>query len=227
MSAFSFGPPLFRDRRDAGQRLASALAERGEEPGIVFGLARGGVPVATEVADALDAPLDAIAVRKIGHPHHPEFALGAVAANGPVFFHDLRGVDAGARPSVRQLIEEKERDAVALDERLHAEVPALDPAGRTCTLVDDGLATGATMIASCRWARARGASRVIAAIPVASVAGANHVRTEADAVVCPHEVDDFWAVSIWYRDFGSTDESEVIELLGAARSSADAADRER
>jgi predicted phosphoribosyltransferase len=216
MSPFSAGPPLFADRRDAGRVLASALADSGEDPGIVFGLARGGVPVAAEIASALGAPMDALAVRKIGHPQHPELALGAVASDGPVFFHALRGVDARARPEMRSLIERKREDAKALDERLHADVAALDPRGGPCTLVDDGLATGATMIAACRWARERGASRVIAAIPVGSDLGIASLRAEADIVVCPNARDDFWAVSLWYRDFPSTDESEVIALLRAA-----------
>lgn len=219
MSPFSTGAPLFADRRDAGRVLASALTESGEDPGVVFGLARGGVPVAAEVSGALGAPLDAIAVRKIGHPEYPELALGAVAADGPVVFHDVRGVDADtrARPAVRSLIERKQREAKMLDERLHADVPALDPRGSPCMLVDDGLATGATMIAACRWARERGASRVVAAFPVGSDLGVAELRAEADAVICPHARDDFWAVSLWYRDFPPTDESEVIALLHAAR----------
>lgn len=217
MTPYGVGPPIYLDRRDAGRRLAAAVSAAGEAPGTILGLARGGVPVAAELARSLSAPLDAIAVRKIALPDQPEFALGAVAANGPVYFPDALALRGRARRYVEALISRTEADALALDGRLHADVEPLHVGGGPCTLVDDGLATGATMIAACRWARVMGASRVIAAMPVASRAGADDVSAECDTVVCPHEVDDLRAVSVWYRDFRATPEAGVIALLQEAR----------
>jgi putative phosphoribosyl transferase len=213
-------PPLFDDRRDAGRRLARELARLRDDHPIVYGLARGGVAVAAEVARALGAPLDALAVRKVGHPQQPELALGAVAAGGPVVLHELGWLDEGARHDLVARAEAAAADARAMDERLHAGVERLEPGGAVCLLVDDGLATGATMLAACRWARARGAARVVAAVPVAARETAELLRTEADEVVCPNVVDGLWAVGVWYGDFGQTTEDEVRDLLRAGRPAA-------
>ncbi|MGD9694112.1 MAG: phosphoribosyltransferase [Thermoleophilia bacterium] len=210
-------PEPFEDRGEAGELLASrvaALVAPSPGPLLVYGLARGGVPVAARVARRLGAPLDALAVRKIGHPLRPELALGAVAAGGPVV---MARPPALARASRDRLAAEAAAAAARLDARLHAETPALDPEGAACVLVDDGLATGASMVAACRWARSAGARRVIAAAPVASREGADALRAEADQVVCVHEIDRFIAVGAWYRDFGQVDEGRVLACLRAAR----------
>lgn len=217
MTVFQDGPALFEDRADAGRRLAREMGDPPEGRVVVYGLARGGVPVAAEVARTLGAPLDALVVRKVGHPLHEEYALGAVTADGPPFMRELRGLDGRAVSRLRARVQAASAQAHAMDERLHQDVDRLDPSGATCVLVDDGLATGATMVAACRWARGHGASRVVAAVPVAARESVDALRAEADEVVCPYPVDNFWAVSIWYADFGQTGEDEVRALLRAGR----------
>lgn len=219
------GPVLFEDRADAGRRLASAMDSPVEGEVVVYGLARGGVPVAAEVARALGVPLDTLVVRKVGHPLGEEYALGAVTADGPPFLRELRGLDGRGAPELRRRVQAAAAQARAMDERLHRDVGPLDPSGRTCLLVDDGLATGATMVAACRWARAHGASRVVAAVPVGARDSVDALRAEADEVVCPYAVYDFWAVSIWYADFGQTSEDEVRGLLRAGRASGTGGER--
>jgi predicted phosphoribosyltransferase len=206
--------PLFADRREAGRELAAALeSERG--PGlVVVGLARGGVEVAAEVARVLGAPLDVVAVRKVGHPWQPEYGLGAVTPNGGVYLRDAGGL---TDEQLSAIVERTRASAGRLDRRLHADHPALDLTGRTALLVDDGLATGATMIAALGWAHAKGAGRVVAAVPVGAAESLSSLRAEADAVVCPHPQRRFFAVGAWYRSFAQLDDQTVIDLLAENR----------
>jgi putative phosphoribosyl transferase len=201
---------LFADRRDAGRALARALEDEPLADALVVGLARGGVVVAAEVARALGLPLDVVAVRKVGHPFQPEYALGAVAPGGGVYVRDPGGL---TERELAAQIESAEARAGELDRTLHAGHDPIPLAGRTCLLVDDGLATGATMIAAIRWARARGASRVVAAVPVGARQSTALLRGEADAVVCPHELSDLVAVGLWYRAFRQVGDLEVGALL--------------
>lgn len=205
----------YRDRADAGRQLAAALTATRRHDVVVVGLARGGVAVAAEVADALGAPLDAVAVRKVGHPRQPEYALGAVAPGGGVYVRDEGGLGAA------DLAAAVERAATAADEldlRFHDDVrPAADLAAKVVLLVDDGLATGATMIAAIRWARERGAARVIAAVPLAAAQTAATVAREADELVCPHVRERFGSVGLWYARFDQVTDDEVIRLLDRAR----------
>ena len=173
---------LFADRRDAGRALARALADEPLDDAVVVGLARGGVVVAAEVADALELPLDVLAVRKVGHPWQPEYALGAVAPGGGVYVRDPGGLSEAELAA--QIERAEARAAEASTAHSHAGREPVSLAGSTCVLVDDGLATGATMIAAVRWARSRGAARVVAAVPVAARQSAALLRGEADAVVC-------------------------------------------
>ena len=190
--------------------LARALAAEPLTDAMVVGLARGGVVVAAEVARELGLPLDVVAVRKVGHPFQPEYALGAVAPGGGVYIRDPGGL---TEAELAAQVERAEASAAELDRTLHAGREPIPLAGRTCLLVDDGLATGATMIAAVRWARARGAARVVAAVPVGASQSAALLRDEADAVVCPHELADLVAVGLWYRSFGQVDDAEVAALL--------------
>jgi putative phosphoribosyl transferase len=206
--------PQFADRRDAGQALAAALeGERGHDL-VVVGLARGGVEVAAEVARALEAPLDVVAVRKIGHPWQPEYALGAVAPGDGVF---VRAADGLSEEQLAGAVEATKANAAALDRRLHHEQPALELGGKTVILVDDGLATGATMIAALRWAKGMGATRVVAAVPVAAARSLASIAAEATEVVCLHAPEEFFAVGAWYRSFGQVEDADVIRLVAANR----------
>lgn len=180
---------------------------------MVIGLARGGVAVAAEVARRFGRPLDALAVRKVGHPLQPEYALGAATPGGGVYLHDSGGLrDAELVAAIR----DAQELARALDRRLHSRHGWISLSGRPCLLVDDGLATGATMIAAARWARAAGASRVVVAVPVGAAESLDAVRREADEVICPHSRHDFLAVALWYRSFDPVSEAEVMDHLDAA-----------
>ena len=206
--------PLFRDRVDAGEELALALGAERTPGTIVVGVARGGVEVAAEVARHLDAPLDVLAARKIRHPWHREYGLGAVTPDGRVYLHPQDELDAA---SLRVAREEARREAVRLDARLHEAHEPLSLRGRAVVLVDDGLAGGATMISALRWARAAGAARVVAAVPIATDDGLDRIRPEADEVVCPNVVRRLHAIEAWYSDFRPVEDGAVVDLLAANR----------
>ncbi len=212
--AWIFLSPLFEDRIDAGRLLASELEHERGADAVVVGLARGGVQVAAEVARSLGAPLDVVAVRKVGHPWQPEYGIGAVTPGDGVY---VRGPDGLTEEQVESAVAEAKAKAAVLDERLHARHPPLELGGRTVLIVDDGLATGGTMIAAVRWARSRGAARVVAAVPVAAAESLALVRREADEAVCPHELGEFLAVGFWYRSFEQVADEDVLRLLDEAR----------
>ncbi len=213
-SAFDTLPgPLFRDRLDAGRVLAYDLADERDPDAVVIGLARGGAQVAAEVARLLGLPLDTVAVRKIRHPRQPEYALGAVTPAGGVY---LRGRNGLTDTQLADALEAAQNEAHDLDRRLHGDRAPLELAGKRVLVVDDGLATGATMVAALRWARTLGASRLVAAAPVASTQGVALLDREADRVACPYELMYFGAVGNWYRNFEQVDEDEVRRLLDAA-----------
>jgi putative phosphoribosyl transferase len=212
---------MFVDRFDGGRQLAEELRPAHGEDAVVVGLARGGVEVAAEIARALHLPLDALAVRKVGHPFEPEYAIGAVTPGGGEY---LRGHDGLTEGQVASAFAAAARQADALDARLHADRPPISIAGKTCLLVDDGLATGATMMAAVDWARSQEASRVVVAVPVGAAETVARLREEADEVVTVEEPVDFMAVGFWYQDFRPVDDARVIALLEevnqpAARSS--------
>jgi putative phosphoribosyl transferase len=185
-------------------------------PLVVAGLARGGVEVAAEVAAALDAPLEALAVRKIGHPLNPELALGAVTASGQTDLEESARLGARGRGAVLRAAERAAEEALELEDRLNAGRRPRSVRGVACVLVDDGLATGSSMRAAVRAARAAGASRVIVAVPVAAPEGMLSLAIDADDVRCPHVIEAFTAVGIWYRDFGQVSEERVRALLAEA-----------
>ena len=211
----------FRDRVDAGRHLAAALERLELGDAVVVGLARGGVVVAAEVARRLALPLDALAVRKVGFPFQPEYGIGAVTpGDGGVYVRSDEGL---GETELRRVVERAQAQAEALDRILHERYPPLELRGRTAVLVDDGLATGATMVAAVRWARSKGAGHVVVAVPVGAAQSTEALRYEADAVVCPHEERRFGAVGFWYDVFTQVENTEVVALLGELRTPAPAA----
>lgn len=200
---------VFADRHEAGRLLAESVRDARLGDATVVGLARGGVVVAAEVAAALGLPVDALAVRKVGHPLQPEYALGAVAP-GVVFVRP--GIDVPARVA-EAAVAEATMAAEELDRRLHARRGPVDVRGRACVLVDDGLATGATMVAAIRWARSNGAARVVVAVPVGPAETLRALAREADDVVAVEAPETIFAVGEWYDDFGEVLDAEVAALL--------------
>ncbi|WP_227982764.1 erythromycin esterase family protein [Nocardia spumae] len=209
--------PIFRDRREAGRVLAGLLAHyRGRGEVVVLGLARGGMPVAWEVAAALRAPLDALIVRKLGAPGHPEFAIGALAPDGRVVVNDdtIRGLHLTAE-QIRSIARE---EAVELARREHlyrAGRPPLPVAGRTVILVDDGLATGATMFAAVAAIRAGEPERIVVAVPAAPESTCREFDALVDEMVCATMPSPFLAVGDSFWDFTQVDDEEVARLLAA------------
>ena len=210
----------FANRREAGELLAHEIERSGalgSDPSktVVVGLARGGVEVAAEVAERLAAPLDALAVRKVGHPWQPEYGIGAVAPGGISY---LRSSDGLTEAEVAQAVRSASEKADVLDARLHDRRSQLPLAAATCVLVDDGLATGGTMVAAARWARARGSTRVVVAVPVGAAATVRALEAspDVDTVVCPAAPPDFGAVGFWYRDFTQVPDERVVALLEEA-----------
>jgi putative phosphoribosyl transferase len=209
----------FRDRVEAGRRLAVRLHDLRGQDVVVLALPRGGVPVAAEVARDLRAPLDVIVVRKLGVPRQPELAMGAVGEDG-VLVVDERLVHA-ARASRADLAAMKRRaraEVNALAERYRAGRPRASLVGRVALVVDDGVATGSTAHAACQVARAQGARRVVLAVPVCSPDAAARLRGDVDELVYVETSALFSSVGEFYRDFRPTTDAEVVELLGRAPS---------
>jgi putative phosphoribosyl transferase len=206
----------FADRADAGRRLGERLAAlRGRPDVIVLGLPRGGVPVAAEIARALDAPLDVLVVRKLGLPTQPELAMGAVASGGALVLN--LDVTEGLGVPDEEVERVARRELAAVEEaerRLRGGRAPPDLTGRTVLLVDDGLATGATMRAAVRAARAQGPGRIIVAVPVASGSAVADLGREAEDVVALIVPRWFPAVGAAYRDFAPVPDEEVVRLLG-------------
>lgn len=216
--------PLFDDRVDAGRQLAEAL--RGLTPRaslVVLALPRGGVPVGYEVARALHAPLAVLAVRKLGVPGHEELAFGAVASGGLRYLDDDIIARVGVTPAEIETVTARER--IELDRRdraYHAGHPFPSIEGSSVAIVDDGVATGSTMLAAIAAVRAQHPAEVIAAAPVMSVEAAALLSRAADACVAVAEPDPFMGVGLWYQDFSQTSDAEVMALLEQANSTAQA-----
>jgi putative phosphoribosyl transferase len=211
---------LFRNRRDAGRRLAVALAPYRENRPIVFALPRGGVPVGFEVAKALAAPLDVLLVCKIGAPGHEELGLGAVVdGHGPQLVLNEDIVRAVAPPP-GYIEAEEQRQLAEIERRRQHYIGDRSPVaveGRTIIVVDDGIATGATVKAALRGLARNRPARLVLAVPVAPADSLEELSAECDEVVCLATPDPFYAVGPHYRDFRQTEDAEVVRLLDEAR----------
>jgi putative phosphoribosyl transferase len=208
----------YADRLEAGRRLAAELRGLRGQPVVVIGLSRGGMPVAAQVARALDAPLDVGVVRKLGAPYHPELAMGAIGEDGARVIND--DVVRTSRVTERELAEVEEAERAELERRAVAyrgRRGRVGVRGRIAVVIDDGIATGATARAACRSARARGAERVVLAVPVAPRDWARRVGEDADELVCPATPSGFLAVGQFYNDFAPTTDAEVVACLDRAR----------
>lgn len=209
---------LFRDRREAGRELAERL--RGMQgdgalpEAVVLALPRGGVPVAHEVAEALEAPLDVLVVRKIGAPFHREVGVGAMAGDEVPLFDPSTLRALGLSEADLDSVVERERVELRRREQLYRQGrPAPELRGRTAIVVDDGLATGSTARAALRFVRRQAPARLVLAVPVGSPESVERMRAEADEVVCPHRPAGFMAVGEWYADFDQLTDEDVLTAL--------------
>jgi predicted phosphoribosyltransferase len=213
---------LFQDRREAGRVLAQAI--RASRDGrdwvdpVVLGIPRGGVPVAFEVARELSMPLDLLVVRKLGVPEQEELAMGAIASGGTLVINQMVVHELGISLETIEEVAQQERMEIERRERAYRDGRA--PArveGRTAILIDDGLATGSSMMAAARSLRSR-ARQVIVAVPVAAESTCNELRSEVDQIICATTPQLFFAVGMFYRNFAQTTDEEVRTLLSKARS---------
>lgn len=208
---------FFMDRRDAGRQLAARLEHLKGTEVVVLGLPRGGVPVAAEVAVALGAPLDVCLVRKLGVPFQPELGMGAIGEGGVRVIND--DVVRTARITPAELAQVEAREREVLEARARRYRGGRGPArleDRTALVVDDGVATGSTARAACQIARARGAARIVLAVPVAPRDWTERLGEDADELVCLHTPWDFYAIGQFYVDFSQTDDDEVVACLEEA-----------
>lgn len=213
-------PLPFRDRFDAGAQLARKLMHySGRNDVIVLGLPRGGVPVAYEVARALNSPLDVFLVRKLGLPGHEELAMGAIASGGVRVLNEEVVSDFGVSPQVIERVAAREKAELERREVLYRQGrTAPDVSGRVAILVDDGLATGSTMRAAVAALKPQNTARIVVAVPVAAPSTCRAVGNEVDEIVCAEIPERFFAVGAWYDDFRQTTDEEIRRLLaGFAR----------
>ena len=212
------GAKRFKNRVHAGKQLARALdAYAGRADVVVLALPRGGVPVAYTVARELDVDLDVLVVRKLGAPFQEELAIGAVASGGIRVIHDDMVADLGVSAEyVEALAARKMAEVAQRDELFHGGRPSVALEGRVAIVIDDGLATGATMEAAVQALRHAGLARVVVAVPVASAEAVHTLRPLVDQLVCLKVPEPFFAIGIWYDDFEQTSDAEVIDLLQRA-----------
>jgi predicted phosphoribosyltransferase len=209
----------FADRAEAGRRLAERLRDyAGRDDVIVLGLPRGGVPVAAEVARALGAPLDVFLVRKLGVPGREELAFGAIASGGArVLNNDVVGTLGIDARTIEQVATREQAELERRAEAYRGTAAPPDLAGRTTILVDDGLATGASMRAAVEAVRGLGPERVVVAVPAAARQTCDELARDVDEVVCLLTPEPFFAVGLWYRDFSETSDDDVRAALAEAR----------
>ena len=207
----------YADRREAGRVLAASLHHLIGRPGLlVLALPRGGVPVACEVARELGAPLDVLIVRKLGHPHHPEYAIGAIASGGVRVMNPQAALGLRAA-EVERIVEAEQAELQRRERQYRGDAPPLVLHDRAAVIVDDGLATGATMRAAVRAVRQQQPASICVAVPVGAAESCAALQDEADEVVCPARPIPFRAVGLWYHAFPQVQDEEVRSLLAASR----------
>jgi putative phosphoribosyl transferase len=209
--------PLFKDRKEAGEVLAECLAAYRDKDALVLGIPRGGVPVAAEVARGMNAEMDIIVARQLGSPDSAELAIGAVTANGGRFLNEevIRELDV-SDTYLAHVTETEMAEARRREEKFRGSRPAPTLKDRIVILVDDGLATGATMRAAVRSVRKAMPARLVVAVPVAPPQTCAELRQEADEVICPYQPDPFWAIGLFYQNFAPTEDSGVESLIRQA-----------
>jgi putative phosphoribosyl transferase len=208
----------FSNREEAGRQLAQQLLGYKDEAPIVLGLPRGGIPVAYEVARALEAPLDVWVVRKVGAPSYPEFGLGAVAEGGIVYLNPESLADVGASAEeVQELVGMKSEEVAERARRFRGSKPPLQLEGRTVILVDDGIATGGSMRAALQAVQHRRPRKIVLAVPVAASQSLEELQGLVDDIVCVHATPTLSAIGGWYEDFHQVPDDEVARLLEQAR----------
>jgi predicted phosphoribosyltransferase len=208
---------FFRDRHDAGARLAERLSPNRNRNTLVLGLARGGVVVAAEVAQALKAPLDVIVARRLGAPTSQELAIGAVTADGGRYYNEALIRELAIPRAYVERVTGREMMAAQRQEDALRVRAGPNVTSRCVILVDDGLATGATMIAATRSVQARYPARIVVAVPIAAPGPCEELQSEADEVICLLTPEPFWAVGLFYQDFTQVEDEEVKELLRQTR----------
>lgn len=205
---------FFQNRTEAGLKLAIALSAYRKTNPLILGIPRGGVPVAYEIAKHLDADLDVIVARKIAALSQPELAIGAVAADGSSYVNaKLRTLSGLSDRTLSRLTSVQREEAEAREQRFRAGLPAMQPQGRLAIVVDDGLATGATLIAALRSLRRAGAEHVVVAVPVGSAQACASIAREVDALICLFQPEPFHSVGEHYEDFRQCSDDEVQSLL--------------
>jgi predicted phosphoribosyltransferase len=209
------GGPIFADREEAGRQLAANLADLAGQDVVVLGIPRGGVEVAAVVAESLGAPLDVVIPRKVGAPGNPELGIGAVAEDVEVLDERLIRVLGVSEDYLRQEIDAQREEIRRRSAAYRGNRPPVPLQGKVAVVIDDGVATGGTAVAALRWARARGAARVILAIPVAPEEAVGRLRQEADEVRVLDTPEPFFAVGQWYDSFPQVSDQRVVELLRA------------
>lgn len=214
------GTKSFRDRRHAGAVLGRSLTQYANRDDVlVLGLPRGGVPVAFEIATRLDAPLDVLIVRKLGVPGHEELAMGAIASGGiRVLDHDLIRRARVSQPALDAVIRREMAELERREQMFRGARPPLDVTGKTVILVDDGLATGSSMLAAIGALRTRNPGKIVAAVPIAPPETCRAVRERVDEMLCSITPQQMYAVGVWYEDFSQTTDAEVRLLLDQAES---------
>lgn len=205
----------FADRVEAGRVLAEQLGHlSGRDDLVVLGLPRGGVPVAREIAEALHAPLDVFLVRKLGFPGYEEFAIGAIASGGVrVMNPSAASLGSFSESEIGAIAAREQRELERREGLYRGQRPRPELSGKVAVLVDDGLATGSTMMAAVRALRRLGPARIVVAVPVGSSDACAMLRREADEVVCARIPESFRAVGEWYRNFTQTTDEEVQNIL--------------